>query len=59
VIPPISGGNGSGHFKCPAGLYSNPQCCSVGVLGLADLDCAVRKFSTLYAYTKPVSSRGP
>ncbi|KAL6900033.1 hydrophobin [Trichoderma evansii] len=34
------GGDGN-HFECPRGLYSNPQCCSVGVLGLADLDCSV------------------
>lgn len=25
---------------CPAGLYSNPQCCATDVLGVADLDCA-------------------
>ncbi|KAM0515544.1 hypothetical protein ACHAPE_006071 [Trichoderma viride] len=41
VIPPISGGNGSGEFECPSGLYSNPQCCSTDVLGVADLDCQV------------------
>ncbi len=29
---------------CPPGLLSgNAQCCSVDVLGLADLDCKVRK----------------
>lgn len=29
---------------CPPGLlYTNPQCCQVDVLGLADLDCVVRK----------------
>ncbi|TQV96986.1 Hydrophobin 2 [Cordyceps javanica] len=28
-----------GQFHCPAGLYSNPQCCSADILGLADLDC--------------------
>ncbi|KAL6892109.1 fungal hydrophobin domain-containing protein [Trichoderma evansii] len=27
---------------CPPGLlYSNPQCCKVDVLGIADLDCVV------------------
>ncbi|XDG03732.1 hypothetical protein ABKA04_003347 [Annulohypoxylon sp. FPYF3050] len=25
---------------CNPGLYSNPQCCSVDVLGVADLNCA-------------------
>lgn len=24
---------------CPRGLYSNPSCCDVDVLGVADLDC--------------------
>ncbi|KAF3903904.1 Hydrophobin-2 [Dactylellina cionopaga] len=24
---------------CPTGLNSNPQCCSVDVVGVADLDC--------------------
>lgn len=38
------GNNGGGHqFKCPSGLYSNPQCCALGILGLADLDCESRK----------------
>lgn len=33
---------------CPPGLlYSNPQCCGVDVLGLADLDCVVRKWQSL------------
>lgn len=27
---------------CPGGLYSTPQCCATDVLGLVDLDCAVR-----------------
>ncbi|KAK6540678.1 beta ketoadipyl CoA thiolase, th1 [Orbilia ellipsospora] len=31
--------NTPGVFKCPAGLYSNPQCCSTDVLGIAGLDC--------------------
>ncbi|EDU39489.1 hydrophobin-like protein [Pyrenophora tritici-repentis] len=26
---------------CPAGLYSNPQCCATDVLGAIGLDCAV------------------
>lgn len=57
VIPPVIGGNGSGQFECPGELYSNPQCCSVSVLGLADLDCRTRKFSTLYIYLKSVSPK--
>ena len=28
---------------CEGGLYTNPQCCSTDVLGVADLDCKVRK----------------
>lgn len=29
---------------CPAGLlYSVPQCCTTGVLGVADLDCKSRQ----------------
>ncbi|KAI1091189.1 hydrophobin precursor [Rostrohypoxylon terebratum] len=28
------------YFACNPGLYSNPQCCSVDVLGVADLNCA-------------------
>lgn len=57
VIPPVIGGSGSGQFECPGELYSNPQCCSVSVLGLADLDCRTRKFSTLYIYLKSVSPK--
>jgi hypothetical protein len=30
---------------CPAGLYSNPQCCATDVLGAVGLNCAVRKYS--------------
>ncbi|KAM0259878.1 hypothetical protein ACHAQJ_003123 [Trichoderma viride] len=33
----------SSHFCPPGLLYSNPQCCKVDVLGLADLDCVVPK----------------
>ncbi|OAA82275.1 Trihydrophobin [Akanthomyces lecanii RCEF 1005] len=32
-------GNG-GEFHCPAGLYSNAQCCSTDVLGVVGLDCS-------------------
>ncbi|KAK5996233.1 Trihydrophobin [Cladobotryum mycophilum] len=32
-------GGGSGPL-CPAGLYSNPQCCATDVLGIAALDCS-------------------
>ncbi|KAM3451491.1 hypothetical protein MY3296_005307 [Beauveria thailandica] len=31
-------GSGGGDY-CPAGLYSNPQCCATDVLGVADIDC--------------------
>ncbi|KAL6706730.1 hypothetical protein ACN47E_005272 [Coniothyrium glycines] len=31
----------TGPTLCPAGLYSNPQCCATDILGVADLDCAV------------------
>lgn len=55
VIPPVSGGNESDQFECPTGLYSNAQCCAADVLGIADLDCRSRKFSALYAYSKPIS----
>lgn len=30
---------------CPAGLYSNPQCCATDVLGAVGLNCAVRMSS--------------
>ncbi|KAL7927102.1 fungal hydrophobin domain-containing protein [Trichoderma austrokoningii] len=40
-LPPVTGNKSEGGFSCPSGLYSNPQCCSVGVLGVADLDCNV------------------
>lgn len=38
------GGDGAGNHEpndpaCPSTLYFNPQCCAVGVLGLADLNC--------------------
>ncbi|KAM3484484.1 hypothetical protein MY8738_002173 [Beauveria namnaoensis] len=29
----------TGSFSCPAGLYSNPQCCATLVLGIIGLDC--------------------
>lgn len=32
-----------GEYHCPAGLYSNLQCCATDVLGLLDLDCSTRK----------------
>ncbi|CAE7013082.1 hypothetical protein CFE70_002315 [Pyrenophora teres f. teres 0-1] len=31
----------TGTSLCPAGLYSNPQCCATDVLGAIGLDCAV------------------
>ena len=34
---------------CPAGLYSNPQCCDTDLLGILDLNCRTR--------TSHVSSR--
>ncbi|KAI0518272.1 hydrophobin precursor [Xylaria bambusicola] len=34
------GGSPAPYVACPPGLYSNPQCCSVDVEGVADLDCA-------------------
>ncbi|KAJ4163647.1 hypothetical protein LMH87_005361 [Akanthomyces muscarius] len=36
---PTNPGNG-GEFHCPAGLYSNAQCCSTDVLGVLGLDCS-------------------
>ncbi|UKZ64898.1 uncharacterized protein TrAtP1_006105 [Trichoderma atroviride] len=60
VATPVSGSNVFGQFECPAGLlYSNPQCCSVDVLGIADLDCSSRKLSTLYTHLNPVSESKP
>ncbi|GFP59946.1 hypothetical protein ACSS6W_005182 [Trichoderma asperelloides] len=44
-LPPTNGAypggnNDDNSHLCPGGLlYTNPQCCSVGVLGVADLDC--------------------
>lgn len=44
-----SNGNGVARRQaapnfCPPGLlYSSPQCCDVDILGVADLDCVVRK----------------
>lgn len=31
------------YAACPNGLYSDPQCCSTDVLGVADLDCSSSK----------------
>ncbi|KAH6605432.1 hypothetical protein Trco_007139 [Trichoderma cornu-damae] len=31
---------------CPSGLYSNPQCCNLDVLGVAGIDCVPRKDSS-------------
>lgn len=34
------GGNNPGNYKpCPSGLYSNPQCCALDILGVASVDC--------------------
>lgn len=50
AVPTTGGGGGGGgsppapYVACPDGLYSSPQCCATDVLGLADLDCATRKF---------------
>ncbi|KAK3182504.1 beta ketoadipyl CoA thiolase, th1 [Lecanicillium sp. MT-2017a] len=40
--PPGNGGddNDDEYEACPSGLYSNPQCCQVDVLGVAALDCS-------------------
>lgn len=55
VIPPVTG-SGAENALCPRGLlYSNPQCCSADVLGVADLDCHVRKFSTPYIFKPRLS----
>jgi hypothetical protein len=32
-------GSGGAYNPCTGALYSNPQCCSTDVLGVADLDC--------------------
>lgn len=37
------GNNPAGNNPCPSGLYSNPQCCSVDVLGVLGLDCKSRE----------------
>ncbi|KJK83510.1 hypothetical protein H634G_01639 [Metarhizium anisopliae BRIP 53293] len=31
--------NTGGGLACPPGLYSNPQCCALNLLGIAGLDC--------------------
>lgn len=36
----------SRSLLCSPGLYSNAQCCAVDVLGVADLNCATRKYSS-------------
>ena len=41
------GGGGSPYVACSPGLYSTAQCCATDVLGVADLDCASRKFWNL------------
>lgn len=43
--PPNNGGgnppiDGNGYQACPAGIYSNLQCCNTDVLGVADLECS-------------------
>ena len=40
-----SSGSGGNQSLCPIGLYSNPKCCSVDVLGVAAVGCATRMFS--------------
>ena len=35
---------------CNGDLYSQAQCCSTDVLGVADLDCAVRTYLTQMAF---------
>ncbi|RFU79287.1 hydrophobin [Trichoderma arundinaceum] len=45
TVPPPTGNKpgSSGQDEasvCPAGLFSNPQCCSTVVLGIVGLDCA-------------------
>lgn len=43
--------NTGGAPLCPLGLFSNPQCCSTDVLGLAGLDCKSREYRHLEAYS--------
>ncbi|KAK1241317.1 hypothetical protein MKX08_001291 [Trichoderma sp. CBMAI-0020] len=40
LAAPSPSGLNSRATLCPAGLFSNPQCCAVDVLGVADLNCA-------------------
>jgi hypothetical protein len=41
-----------GFEFCPPGLlYQNPQCCDIDILGIADLDCVVRKQNPLSPLT--------
>lgn len=51
------GGGGNGFVACANNgvLYSSAQCCATDVLGVADLDCAPRKF--LASLVGPGSSR--
>lgn len=46
---PGNGGGGNGFVACANNglLYSSAQCCATDVLGVADLDCAPRKFLLL------------
>ncbi|UKZ90376.1 uncharacterized protein TrAFT101_005399 [Trichoderma asperellum] len=53
-LPPTNGAypGGNNRHLCPSGLlYTNPQCCSAGVLGVADLDCKTREFNNNTTYT--------
>jgi hypothetical protein len=43
---PGNNGNNGNYMACPTGLYSNPQCCSTGILGVAALDCENGKCKT-------------
>lgn len=36
-----------------SGLYGTAQCCATDVLGVADLDCANREFSSTYPASPP------
>lgn len=44
--PPKNGGGGGKYNACQGngGLYSSAQCCATDILGVANLDCAVREF---------------
>lgn len=50
--PTTPPGGGSGDYDACEGnglLYSSAQCCATDVLGVADLDCAVRKFLSFFS----------